>query len=124
MFDEQSENLDSSANNFVDPAGNHLQNVDSNIKKKKIIIFIIAIFLLIALVFLIWYFLPTLSFKKNNQNNPEDLEAATSSNQIGLGAYLNPTDNVDSGDDNSFDNLEGVEYVTFSDFYNLETISQ
>lgn len=124
MFDEQSQNLESSANNFIDPAGNNQQDDEANSKKKKIIIFIIVAFLLFVLIFLIWYFLPAFSFKKNNQNNPEDLELATSSDQIGLGAYLNPTDNVNESDNGLFDDLEGVEYVAFSDFYNLEAVSQ
>jgi len=120
MFENNNLPPQGGANNFIDPAGRNDDNSYASAKRKKIIAFAVVIFLLLASVALIWWMFVYLSNHKRPAEKQAGGDELEQIEQVTLGVYLNPTEDIDSPD-NSLDNLEGVEYLSFADFYNLHS---
>jgi hypothetical protein len=120
MFEDNNLPAQGGANNFIDPAGSGDDDSYASAKRKKITLWTIVGVLIIASIALIWWLFVYLSNNKPQAEGPVKNDEPEQVEQIGLGVYLNPTQDIDYPDD-GLDDLEGVEYLAFSDFYRLNS---
>lgn len=121
MFEDNNLPSQEGANNFIDPASSG-DDDDSYAaaRKKKIILFAIIGVLIIATVAFIWWLFVYFGNNANKVKDPIGDDEPEQVELVGLGVYLNPTEDIDYPD-NNLDNLEGVEYLSFADFYRLNS---
>jgi hypothetical protein len=120
MFEDNNLPTQGGANNFIDPAGSGDEHSYASAKRKKIILWTVVGVLIIASIALIWWLFVYLSNNKKQVEVPVKDDEPEQVEQVGLGVYLNPTEDIDYSD-GVLDNLEGVEYLAFADFYRLNS---
>lgn len=111
------------ANNFIDPSGGDGDDSSyATAKRKKIILFSVLTIVIIGSIFFIWWIF---SYLSSNKQEPDYMDDETKEEiqdeNLGLGVYLNQIGDIEDENNNDTDiNLEGVEYLSFSDFYDLD----
>jgi hypothetical protein len=119
MFEDKNLPSQGSANNFIDPNSGSDDNSYASAKKRKAILFGLVIIFIVAVIALIWWLIVYLNNNKKEKEPIIDSEPEQTE-RVGLGVYLNPTEDIDYTG-NGLGNLEGVEYISFSDFYRLNS---